>query len=1260
MMAVSERPLLEAELLAIDEINKTGGVLGCQIEPVIMDGASNPETFAQKAQELLSSGVQFLFGCWTSASRKAVKSLVEDSDGLLWYPVQYEGLEESGHIVYTGSCPVQQIVPAVEWILAHHGSRIFLVGSDNVFPRTANNLIRSGVESRRGSIVGERYVPQNGMDFTSIIEEIKRQKPDAVFSTVFGESNLAFYRQYHAAGIDARSIPVMGACLSEAELQPIADVAAGHYACQNYFQSLNRPENQRFVANIKKRCGEAQSCSAPMATAYTQIYLWKRVVEAEGSFDVAQVRSHVAGCEFVGPTGPIVIQQNHHTSMTAYIGRATPDGQFEIIDTTLTIRPLPWLGVEDSKLLFKTAVKEAMAAFPNVQNALADLAADINERKRAEEVLRESEGRLRRITENMLDMIAQTDLQGICEYASPSFKTVLGYDPKYVLGKSLFELVHPNDLDNVLEIILKALAANSAATFDYRFKHADGHYVWLESVGNPLFDKTGQITGTVLTTRDISERKRIESALQERMKELNCLYGVAGSVERSGGNLDAVMGEVVSIIPPAYVYPDIACARIILGNQIFESAGFKESRWSQSADIKVLGNIAGTVEVYYREEKPPSFEGPFLKEERALIDTIAERLGRVIEHKRAQDALYESEERYRDLFENSTDLIQSVNNAGRFEYVNGKWMETLGYTREETKQLTLMDILRKDQVQHCNELFERVRNGETLGRVETVFVSKDGREIIVDGNVNGQFKNGQFVATRAIFRDITEKKKAENALKESEERYKAIFDGASDGFLAADVKTNKFVFANPKMCEMTGYSLKELLELSVPDMHPKKEVSSVIEEITKQLQGESDVAKEIPVLRKDQTVIYCDIRGKVIEIEGQRCMVGIFRDVTERRQVEGMKDQFVSMVSHELRTPLTSIRASLGLLASGVIGALPEKGQRMLDIAVTNTDRLVRLINDILDSERLASGKTPMEKKQCSTAQLVKQASDVMKPMAEKAGVSFSVESQDAALWVDPDRIVQALTNLISNAIKFSPKGGRIWVAAERKENQMLFRVQDEGGGIPPDKLGLLFERFQQLDSSDAREKGGSGLGLSISRSIVEQHNGKIWIESTVGKGSTFFFTIPLPLEEVPLQPEATTGAPTTRKVLIIEDDPDLANILAAMLQRHDIQPHIALTGGKGIALSKQIHPNLIVLDLILPDMDGSMVVEGLRKDNILRSVPLVVYTVKELDKQQRENLRLGETLFFTKSRIPPEQFEEKVVQFMERILDGGGRTSVN
>jgi urea ABC transporter urea binding protein len=1374
-MAISEQPLLEAELMAIDEINKTGGILGRQIEPVTMDGASTPETFAQKAQELLSSGVKFLFGCWTSASRKAVKPIVEDADGLLWYPVQYEGLEESEHIVYTGSCPVQQIVPAVEWVLAHIGSRIFLVGSDYVYPRTANNLIRSRVET----IVGERYVPQGGMDFASIIEEIQRQKPDVVFSTVFGESNLAFYRQYHAAGIDAQSIPIMAVCVSETELQPIADLAAGHYVCRNYFQSVNRPENQRFVANYKKRCGEAAVCSAPMATAYAQIYLWKLAVEAAGSFDVAQVRSQVVGCEFLGPAGPIAIESNHHTSMCAYIGRATPHGQFEVLDSTAGIRPWPWLGIEDSKLLYKTAVKEAMAAYPEVQNVLVELAV-------ADKGFRETSRLNSLLLENMLDVVVQTDLVGTCEYASPSFKTVLGYDPKYVLGRSLFELVHPNDLDNALEIVLKALATSSTATFDYRYKHADGHYVWLESVGNPLFDATGQMIGAVLVTRDITERKRIDDELTKFKTisdraghgaatsdlEGNFTYVNESFAEMHGYSAEELIGKPLSIFHneeqmtnvkrltmqlvekgsfvgeevwhkrrDGTVFPTLMTGTLMSdknGKPLYlsttaiditerkqseEALRESEERFRQAMDATSDGlwdwNVV-TDEMYfspayyrmlgYEPGELPGLKDTWLnlvhpddREEALRInqDCIENRipnfaiefrmrnkiggwkwiLGRgkasardangralrmigahedITERKKVQDALQDSEQKYHGLVENTPNFVGIIQD-GVLKYAN-KAHERSGWTVEELTSPSfnfLENLVAKEFRDIVRENIARRLRGEEVPPYEFTLQTRDGSEIpvvIIASVITYEGKP----ADEYILTDITERKKAEASVRESEEKYRVLVENASDSIFMMDGE-GRVLSLNKAAARLLRREPEEAVGKSVFDLFPN-EIAAGYSRTLKEVfrTGESMTAESMMIAGENEMWISSRINpvrspeGKVLAV------MGVATDITERKKIERMKDQFVSMVSHELRTPLTSIRASLGLLAGGVVGALPEKGQRMLEIAVTNTDRLVRLINDILDSERLVSGKTPMEKKQCSTAQLVKQASDVMKPMAEKAGVSLSVESQDAELWADPDRIVQALTNLISNAIKFSQKGGKIRVTAEHKENQMLFRVQDEGRGIPPDKLGLLFERFQQLDSSDAREKGGSGLGLSISRSIIEQHNGKIWVESKVGKGSTFLFTLPLLEAQVPFQPETTTGAPSTRKVLIIEDDPDLANILAAMLERHNIQSHIALTGGKGIALSRQMHPDLIVLDLILPDIDGSIVVETLRKDNILRSVPLVVYTVRELDKQQRENLRLGETLFFTKSRIPPEQFEEKVVQFMKRVFTNRGETSVS
>jgi signal transduction histidine kinase len=241
-----------------------------------------------------------------------------------------------------------------------------------------------------------------------------------------------------------------------------------------------------------------------------------------------------------------------------------------------------------------------------------------------------------------------------------------------------------------------------------------------------------------------------------------------------------------------------------------------------------------------------------------------------------------------------------------------------------------------------------------------------------------------------------------------------------------------------------------------------------------------------------------------------------FHDISDRReidrirQLDRMKDEFISTVSHELRTPLTSMRGALGLLQSGMLGSVPEKGERMLQIAVSNTDRLVRLINDILDVERLDSGRAELQRKPVDVRRLMEQALEVMQPMADEAGVTLRIRPHAGTIFVDEDRLLQVLTNLLSNAIKFSPADSTIVVSAEPADDSLCFTVQDQGRGIPSDKLEMIFERFRQVDASDARDKGGSGLGLSICRSIVQQHGGTIRAERGPGGGTLFCFTIPL------------------------------------------------------------------------------------------------------------------------------------------------------
>lgn len=346
-MSISETSLRDAELMAIDEINAKGGVLGKKIVPVIEDGASDWPTFAEKAKKLLEKDkVATIFGCWTSASRKAVLPVVEKYNGLLWYPVQYEGLESSPNIFYTGASANQQIVPAVEWLLKQGKKKFFLLGSDYVFPRTANKIIKAQLKAMGGTVVAEEYTPLGHTDYSTIINKIKASKPDVVFNTLNGDSNVAFFKQLHAAGITPKDIPTMSVSIAEEEIRGIgAEYMKGHYAVWNYFQSVNTPENKEFVQKFKARYGQNRVTDDPIEAAYFQVYLWAKAVEKAGSTDVDKVRQAAKELEFNAPEGTVKIDgENQHTWKTVRIGVVMEDGQFkEVWNSGKPVKPDPYL-----------------------------------------------------------------------------------------------------------------------------------------------------------------------------------------------------------------------------------------------------------------------------------------------------------------------------------------------------------------------------------------------------------------------------------------------------------------------------------------------------------------------------------------------------------------------------------------------------------------------------------------------------------------------------------------------------------------------------------------------------------------------------------------------------------------------------------------------------------------------------------------------------------------------------------------------------
>jgi urea transport system substrate-binding protein len=331
-MAISETAVRDATLMAIDEINASGGVLGKQLEYVVEDGASDWPTFAEKARKLIQSDdVAVVFGGWTSASRKAMLPVFEGLNGLLFYPVQYEGLEASPNIFYTGATTNQQIVPAVESLLEDGKTRFFLLGSDYVFPRTSNLIINAQLKAAGLDAVGEEYTPLGHVEYSTVISKIIAADPDVVFNTLNGDSNVAFFKQLKDAGISADDIMTLSVSVAEEEIVGIgAENIKDHLVAWNYFQTTETSENDKFVAAFKAKYGDDRVTDDPIEAGYFGVYLWAAAAEKAGSTDVAAVKSAAPGITFQAPGGLVTINgDNQHVSKTVRVGKVLSDGQIE-------------------------------------------------------------------------------------------------------------------------------------------------------------------------------------------------------------------------------------------------------------------------------------------------------------------------------------------------------------------------------------------------------------------------------------------------------------------------------------------------------------------------------------------------------------------------------------------------------------------------------------------------------------------------------------------------------------------------------------------------------------------------------------------------------------------------------------------------------------------------------------------------------------------------------------------------------------------
>ena len=493
----------------------------------------------------------------------------------------------------------------------------------------------------------------------------------------------------------------------------------------------------------------------------------------------------------------------------------------------------------------------------------------------------------------------------------------------------------------------------------------------------------------------------------------------------------------------------------------------------------------------------------------------------VTDQRAMEQTLLKTEARYREVVENSLGFVFTCSMEGRLTSLNAFTAETLGYRTEVLVGRTVMELMDAEGAAAFQDCLNTLESAEEwqgalpLRRSDGVF-----RRIAVRSRRMQLPGERPFVVNHGI--DVTEQYEAEQALHLATRQRELILQAVGDGIYGIDLE-GRLTFINEAGARALGYTaadeivgrdVHEMIHHSHADGTPYSKSTSPILQALRRCE-EIRMRDEV-FWRKDGTAIPVEYSANPIMEDGRiNGMVVAFMDVSERRRLEKMKDEFISTVSHELRTPLTSLRASLGLVQSGALDKRPEKQRQMVEIAIGNCDRLIRLVNDILDFDRGERGRLQLNREAIEPEILLRRAADVAHNAATQARIDFRIEAHAPPAFADAERILQVLNELVSNAIKFSSAGTTIWLAAQAVSgtvpgsNEVCFMVQDQGRGIAHEKLERIFDRFQQGDASDSRALGGTGLGLALCRSIVEQHGGRIWAESELGKGSRFLFTLP-------------------------------------------------------------------------------------------------------------------------------------------------------
>jgi PAS domain S-box-containing protein len=792
-------------------------------------------------------------------------------------------------------------------------------------------------------------------------------------------------------------------------------------------------------------------------------------------------------------------------------------------------------------------------------------AADITERKQLEQALQASERQLKEVFDHAIAGIAsmRVFLDGTWEIdrVSAGSELISGFTSEELTTDNYLwtNRILPEDRQVIAANIFDYIFAGKMSTCEYRFRHKDGSLRWFSQTSNPIWHEAQQCWVVTAMSVDITDRKQAEVGLQKSQDQLQLITdSVAGAIAyvdaqqryqfvnrtyETWFNCDraTLLGKTVLAVigPIAYERARPYVERALAGNSVAYEAEmpYQGGQTRYISAVLVPQQTDDVVEGYY-----------------SLVTDISDR-------KQAELELQNLNQKLQTFLDNAPASISLFSAKGHYLQVNPTFERLTNLPAKEIVGKHFREFVPLETV----TLFEK--RIQLLQATQSALVVED--ELVLKGQTR-YFQSILFPTSNesqhpqtfwSITNDISEQKKAELILKASEERFRQVFVNAPIGIALVDLKGRLFQ-VNQALCDFIGYAPADLMAMAVADISHPDDMGKDQHLFEQVLAGQIETYQiEKRYFHQQGHIVYGLLSVALLHDADRQPLYFIcqVQDISERYKIDQMKRDFVSTVSHELRTPLTSMRGALGILATGVLHNKPQKAQHMTQVALDNTDRLIRLVNQILDLNRLESGYVSLVMEPCQVDDLLKTAVQGLAPMAEAAHITIMTCSIRATVQANADAIIQTLTNLLSNAIKFSNAGSRVWLEAKPwkigvedinpaidntvshpliwqlsavepqlsvgsadtslpvshsptsppPSSALLFSVRDQGCGIPEDKLDLIFEPFQQVDASDSRNTGGSGLGLAISKTIVEKHGGTLWVESTLNLGSTFYFTLP-------------------------------------------------------------------------------------------------------------------------------------------------------